>query len=539
MREAPTRSESTKGAIALAALSATTAAIIWLPRIWVTVLPGVLLLPMLLWLTAHSRPFFAAAGVLVSSLIVALAAIFGIGHFGDVGLPISDRINQAQAAILLMAITACVLAALFAERRESETRLTLRTAQLTEANRRLVVAAERLRQANTFKNEILGIVAHDLRNPISIIMGRAEILEETIASSPREKLVAQIVSIRDAGKHLMNMVNELLADALADAHEINLHHFPVDISSLISEVAEANRPFAEKKRQVFTVASSINLVVAGDHDRLREAFDNLISNAIKYTPLEGRIDLSITREGNKALIRVVDNGQGLTSDDMTRLFGRFQRLSAKPTGGESSTGLGLSIVKRIVELHGGSIVAESPGRGRGTTFTVSVPLSFDALARHGGDTNKNEAGRFGSDGYSDVLVNVSADRRTFNGTILLIEDEIDVRKAVRDLLETKGLNIVTAASGSEALALITFHARPNLIVADYNLSENMNGVECIEALRRAYAWEIPGIVLTGDTRSRVTETTWRHKNIAVVLKPFDSDEFERLVERLFGHPAAA
>ena len=110
-----------------------------------------------------------------------------------------------------------------------------------------------------------------------------------------------------------------------------------------------------------------------DSDRLREAVDNLVSNAIKYSALGGKIDLSVVRSDGALLIRVRDNGAGLLPEDLNRLFGRFQRLSAKPTGGESSTGLGLSIVKRIVELHGGTIAADSAGSGQGTTFTITLP----------------------------------------------------------------------------------------------------------------------------------------------------------------------
>jgi signal transduction histidine kinase len=108
---------------------------------------------------------------------------------------------------------------------------------------------------------------------------------------------------------------------------------------------------------------------------LREAVDNLVSNAIKYTPVGGRMELSMSVDDGGIAISVKDEGPGLSTDDMARLFGRFQRLTAKPTGGESSTGLGLSIVKRIVELHGGSVSAESDGPGRGATFIIRLPMA--------------------------------------------------------------------------------------------------------------------------------------------------------------------
>jgi signal transduction histidine kinase len=112
-----------------------------------------------------------------------------------------------------------------------------------------------------------------------------------------------------------------------------------------------------------------------DADRIREAIDNLVSNAIKYSPIGGNIAVVVSHEQNNTIIRIADEGAGLSPEDLGRLFGRFQRLSAKPTAGESSTGLGLSIVKRIIDMHGGQVTAESGGPGRGSTFTVTLPAT--------------------------------------------------------------------------------------------------------------------------------------------------------------------
>ena len=108
---------------------------------------------------------------------------------------------------------------------------------------------------------------------------------------------------------------------------------------------------------------------------MREAIDNLLSNAIKYSPVGGHIELLVSHDGGLTVVNVRDEGAGLSPEDMSRLFGRFQRLSAKPTAGESSTGLGLSIVKRIIDMHGGHVTAESAGPGQGSTFTVTLPAA--------------------------------------------------------------------------------------------------------------------------------------------------------------------
>ena len=188
-------------------------------------------------------------------------------------------------------------------------------------------------------------------------------------------VVAQVDHIRDATKRLTTMVDHLISDAMADAFDITIRREPVDVACLVKEVAEANQPLAVNKQQAISVTAPPNIVTMCDTDRIREAIDNLISNAIKYSPIGGRIDVAVTHEGSDTIVRVSDEGAGLSPEDLGRLFGRFQRLSAKPTAGESSTGLGLSIVKRIIDMHGGEVTADSDGPGKGSTFTITLPAT--------------------------------------------------------------------------------------------------------------------------------------------------------------------
>ena len=258
-----------------------------------------------------------------------------------------------------------------------EERVSERTQDLTTANRRLAAQWARLRQANSFKSEILGTVAHDLKNPLGVILGRTEILKEMIAGAGAlgDSVQAQIAYIRDAANRLTEMVDDLVTDAMADALDITIRREPVDISVLVREVAEANRPLAARKEQTITLSAPPNHTAMCDADRIREAIDNLISNAIKYSPIGGCIDIMVTQEAGNIMVQVKDQGAGLSPEDISRLFGRFQRLSAKPTAGETSTGLGLSIVKRIVDLHGGRITVESAGHAKGATFNMQLPVA--------------------------------------------------------------------------------------------------------------------------------------------------------------------
>src|ERR1700739_2754234 len=258
-----------------------------------------------------------------------------------------------------------------------EDRVAQRTRALMQANRRLSAQWLRLQRANGFKNEILGTVAHDLKKPLGVILGRTEMLIELIstAAASKESVTAQIDHIRDATKRLTSMVDHLISDAMADAFDITIRREPVDVAALLSDVADATQALAVNKQQTITVSAPPNIVTMCDTDRIREAIDNLVSNAIKYSPIGGKIAVTVAHEDDTTVIRVADEGAGLSPEDLGRLFGRFQRLSAKPTAGESSTGLGLSIVKRIIDMHGGEVTAESAGPNKGSTFTIVLPAT--------------------------------------------------------------------------------------------------------------------------------------------------------------------
>jgi signal transduction histidine kinase/response regulator of citrate/malate metabolism len=251
-----------------------------------------------------------------------------------------------------------------------------RTRELTAANQRLSSQWTQLRRSNEFKNEILGTVAHDLRNPLSVILGRAELMNELATTEPVqiERIKDQLGHIRASAGQLTEMVNDLISDAMMDAHNIAIRRVHVDLAAMLGEIVTSNRALAEKKKQSIQLNAPAHQMWSCDPDRLREAIDNLLSNAIKYSPVGGQIELTMSVTDEHIAIAVADDGAGLSEEDISRLFGRFQRLSARPTGGESSTGLGLSIVKRIVELHGGRVGAQSNGPDRGATFTIRLPV---------------------------------------------------------------------------------------------------------------------------------------------------------------------
>ncbi|MDW8436483.1 MAG: tetratricopeptide repeat-containing sensor histidine kinase [Chloroherpetonaceae bacterium] len=237
-------------------------------------------------------------------------------------------------------------------------------------NEDLVRLNAELQQANQLKTELLSIAAHDLKNPLQTIMGFADLICEE--AKQNESVFKKAASIRRASQKMLGLIQDLLQTAAIESGKLELRKRKADLGALVQTISENFSLMAENKRQKLDIAVESDCVVDIDVERMKEVIENLVGNAIKYSPPDKTIWIEVKRVQGKARFSVRDEGQGLTEDDMKKLFGKFQRLSAKPTGGESSTGLGLSIVKRLVEMHGGKVWAESEGKDKGATFIVEL-----------------------------------------------------------------------------------------------------------------------------------------------------------------------
>ena len=237
--------------------------------------------------------------------------------------------------------------------------------------------ADRLRQiaeeASRLKSEMLSIAAHDLRNPLTSIIGYADI---ALTQLNVIALVGEFLErIRRNSRQMLTIVTNLLQSSALESGKVSLSTMPVDLVPVAHLVVDSNQQQAQAKSQTLHFSADRECVVNADQARIWEVFDNLIGNAIKYSPYEKNIWVSITRQAAMVRFAVRDEGPGLTQDDQPKLFRRFERLSAQATAGESSSGLGLSIVKRLVELHGGKVWGESDGPGTGSTFIVELPAA--------------------------------------------------------------------------------------------------------------------------------------------------------------------
>ena len=238
-------------------------------------------------------------------------------------------------------------------------------------------ARERLREMNEEKNEFMGIAAHDLRNPLSAIQGYAEMIIEDAQSLAHRDLEGNGQRIREAAKRMTEMVQNFLDANRIERGELKLNMAISDLSPLLQSVLVTQSPHATAKGQMIQLELPPTPTLAlADVSITFQVFENLVSNAVKYSPPGKKIFVRLKAEAGVVRFEVEDQGPGLSKEDQKKLFGKFARLSAKPTGGEHSTGLGLSIVKRLVEAMNGKVWCESE-LGMGAKFIVTIPQPIE------------------------------------------------------------------------------------------------------------------------------------------------------------------
>lgn len=234
-----------------------------------------------------------------------------------------------------------------------------------------------LEEANEFKTEVLSIASHDLKNPLNSILGFSKMIsDEMIRIIPD---IPQIVEYADmifnSSQKMLELIIKLLDSSAVEASKGKLEKSDVDLVNMVQDIITLNIATARKKYQNIEFSHSFadGAVISADASRLRAAIENIINNAIKYSPLNGNIKVNMAEKHRRIFLEVSDQGLGIKDDELSRLFGKFTKLSSRPTGGESSTGLGLYIAKQTVLLHGGDIKVRSR-YGKGTTFTIELPL---------------------------------------------------------------------------------------------------------------------------------------------------------------------
>ncbi len=301
-------------------------------------------------------------------------------------VPMSWFIGTIIAIGVLSVVS--ILLAMFFVRKQTQALTVIaeeRAKELDSQNRQLEIANEELQEVNRIKNKFLSIAAHDLKNPLFSIVGFSQLLNDEVKdlnvdlNSVRERHLEILDHIQSSSQRMLSIITNLLETTAEENRLVEIRPIRTNLELLVRPVIEANKVIAEKKGITLLYDSSGDCHADVDHDRIRAVFDNLLSNAIKYSAENTKVHVElcgpVDGTGDSVRFSVRDQGPGLADTDFRNLFGKFQRLTAQPTKGEDTTGLGLWIVKTLVELHGGKVWATN-NPDQGATFSIALPKNL-------------------------------------------------------------------------------------------------------------------------------------------------------------------
>jgi PAS domain S-box-containing protein len=337
------------------------------------------------------------------------------------------------------------------------------TRDITGLLEREQAARHRAEATSHLKDEFLALLSHELRSPLGAILVWLGLLRQGGFDRAERERALEI--IERSAHSLERIIEDLLHASRIAAGGLMLHPQLVDVRGVVQVAVDAAAGDASLKGLSHTwTLGDVPIWVKGDPGRLQQAVANLLSNAIKFTPTGGRVDVTLDIVEQQARLRVADSGEGMRSAFLPFAFERFQQQDSTSTRAHHGLGLGLYVVRHVVGHHGGFVTAESPGPGRGSTFTVLLPLAADykpeARAATSGSTR-------------------NGDRPPDGLTVLLVDDEEDAREALRLILQQNGMVVTTAASAREAFDLIQ-HLQPEVLLSDVA----MPGEDGLSLIRR-------------------------------------------------------
>lgn len=340
--------------------------------------------------------------------------------------------------------------------------------------------------ASRAKDAFLATISHELRTPLSPILAWARMLSQGVLDEEKSKQALQAIE-RNA-KSQAQLIEDLLDVSRIVSGKLRLEVRPVDIVPVIQNAIEVVRPAAEARGIGLQAVLDNNIgTVSGDPERLQQAVWNLLSNAVKFTPRGGRVQVVLERVNSHVEIAVSDTGQGIAPEFLPHVFERFQQADNTSTRQHGGLGLGLAIVRHIVELHGGSVHAESAGEGQGSVFTVKLPLVL--LARRAGETERRHPSKGASIGGLSYP--------PLEGLrVLVVDDEPDSNEMVRALLVSCRAEVRTAASTAQALDILR-RWHPDLLISDVGMP-GQDGYALIDEVRAQPGdlGRLPAIALT-------------------------------------------
>ncbi|WP_437805164.1 hybrid sensor histidine kinase/response regulator [Sorangium sp. So ce1078] len=399
--------------------------------------------------------------------------------------------------------------------------------KLLESERAARDEAERVSRV---KDDFVATLSHELRSPINAILGWARILRSRAQDA--QALARGLEVIERNARLQSDMVSELLDMSRIVSGKLRLDVQPVDLPAVVQAALEAVKLAAEAKG--IAVVSGVDpeaSALRGDPARIQQVAWNLLSNAVKFTPAGGRIDVALRRAGAHAELSVTDTGPGIAPQFLPHLFERFRQADASSTRKHGGLGIGLSIVKHLVELHGGTVAVASQGEGRGATFTVTLPLA-GASQQAPGATQRPTSAR------AEALADYPAAELT-GVRVLVVDDQPDAREVAQRVLEECAASVTTAGSATEAMAVLE-RERPDVLVSDLGMpgEDGFQLIRRVRGLGPGRGGATPAVALSALARAEDRARALGAGYQAHVAKPLDPAELVGVVATLARQRAA-
>jgi signal transduction histidine kinase/ActR/RegA family two-component response regulator len=430
---------------------------------------------------------------------------------------------------LLLVGAAAVVSQRFDERRrllESEIAQRRRSEEYREA---LLVSERAARseaeRATRLKDEFVATLSHELRTPLNAIVGWASIL----GKDRRDETIAQGVEVIERNAKLQaQMIEDLLDMSRILSGKLLFELETTDVAHIVESAVIAVRPAADAKGVVLGTRISECRAVNADPARLQQIVWNLLTNAIKFTPRAGKVDVCLSEADGQAEISVEDTGEGIKPEFLPFVFDRFRQGDASTTRRHGGLGLGLSIVKSLVALHGGTVDVQSRGQGQGSRFFVRLPITHSPLYP------ADEARPSVPEKQPDLSAALTGLR------VLVVDDEVDARALTRRVLEASGAHVLTACSAAEALAAVDDRTVLSVIVSDIGMPEQ-DGYDLIRQMRAlpGEAGRVPAVALTALARVEDRKRALLAGYQTHISKPVDPAELVAAVANLAGRTERA
>jgi signal transduction histidine kinase/DNA-binding response OmpR family regulator len=382
----------------------------------------------------------------------------------------------------------------------------------------VIYAAER--EDNRLKEEFLSTLSHELRTPLTAISSWVQLLRR----EPVEGEVAHGLEVIDRSVQAQTrLIEDLLDLSRINTGKFRLNRHPIRLRPVLEAAIDALRPvIAERRINLSCDLDGADPTVIGDQDRLQQVFWNLLANAAKFTPSEGTITVKLRCAGGAIKFVVEDTGQGIEREFLPHIFNRFRQADGGITRRHGGLGIGLTIVRHIVELHGGTVTADSAGKGRGAVFTVILAEAVDGQAAIRESSDSAELNLPSLEGMN----------------VLLVDDNPDAREVLAELLRRQQAGVTVAASAREALAAMGF-ARPDILVTDLGMPDE-DGFALLKEMRRLpEGARTPAIAITAHAMPEDRVASLQAGFHAHLAKPVDARELINVIHQCGRRPAGA